>query len=100
MTVYEINNKITQRRYVGATLYYEGRVKHHLCDLRNQRHHSFLMQQDFNLYGAEPFVFSVIKEFSFSYFATNRAKNFEHREIIKSTLSYNYVGRARGQRDI
>lgn len=90
MTVYEIRNKRTGRRYVGCTFYFKERVKQHIHNLKKQMHPSFFMQIDFNKYGLDSFTYKPIKEFN----SDSRAKLFELKEIEKSRRSYNYYGRS------
>ena len=58
--VYEICNKINDKRYVGSTANVKRRHEQHLWALRNNRHHSPKLQHAWNKYGADAFNFRVI----------------------------------------
>ena len=62
--IYQIINKLTQKRYIGETLNAEERKERHFSDLRKNCHHSQKLQRAFNKYGKENFEFSIIAEVS------------------------------------
>jgi predicted GIY-YIG superfamily endonuclease len=56
--IYKIENKITGEKYIGQTLNYEKRIENHLSKLRNNKHVNYKLQNAWNKYGEENFVFS------------------------------------------
>ena len=60
--IYQIINKLTQKRYIGETLNAEERKQRHFSDLRKNNHHSEKLQRAFNKYGEENFEFGIIEE--------------------------------------
>lgn len=60
-TVYVMTNTITGRRYVGSALLYRGRISEHKWALKNNLHHSELMQEDYDEHGWESFTFTVLE---------------------------------------
>jgi group I intron endonuclease len=61
-SLYKIENKITGRIYIGATCDFNTRKREHLRELRKNKHKNPLMQNDFNKYGIDSFMFEVILE--------------------------------------
>lgn len=60
--VYRILNTSNGKYYVGSTIRFEKRKRTHLNSLRKNKHHSIKLQEDFNYFGEESFVFEVLKE--------------------------------------
>jgi group I intron endonuclease len=60
--VYLILNTITNQRYVGMTTNFRLRLRSHLDDLEQGRHHNTLLQFDYNRYGKEAFRFSILEK--------------------------------------
>lgn len=61
-TIYYIENIVTGRTYVGATTRPFQRPKVHKNALKSQTHPAKLMQEDYNKYGWESFVFRVLED--------------------------------------
>ncbi len=62
MCVYKIENKITNDIYVGSAINLTKRKYYHLYDLKNNKHHSIILQNSYNKYGEENFGFSILEE--------------------------------------
>lgn len=60
-TIYCITNILNDRKYVGATVNFRSRKRHHLSDLRLGKHRSYKLQQDYDTYGESVFVFSELE---------------------------------------
>ncbi len=61
MGIYAIRNRSTRRLYVGSSLDIEKRIRSHRRRLRaSKRHHSILLQDDFDLYGDKDFEFEIL----------------------------------------
>ena len=61
--IYQIENSINGRIYIGETTRGELRWREHLKDLRGNYHINKLLQEDFNKYGEEVFEWTILKEF-------------------------------------
>lgn len=59
--IYAITNIVTSRRYVGSSVDPQRRWTTHRSELRYNRHHCTYLQNSFNKYGEENFVFSIIR---------------------------------------
>ena len=60
--VYKITNIINGKVYIGESLNIERRWDEHKLELENGTHHSFKLQNDYNEYGKNNFIFEVLKE--------------------------------------
>lgn len=60
--VYEIRNKVNNKRYVGSAANGKRRKREHFSSLRRGKHHSGHLQNAFNKYGESAFFFSVIED--------------------------------------
>ncbi len=58
--IYEIVNKINNKRYIGKTQDFNKRKNRHLNDLKHNRHHCIHLQRAWNKYGEENFYFNII----------------------------------------
>lgn len=60
--IYKITNLKNKKVYIGQTKEcFERRYFHHRWCLTHNQHHSKLLQNDWNIYGSEEFVFEVIE---------------------------------------
>jgi group I intron endonuclease len=58
--IYEIINVVNGHRYIGSAINLRHRWKHHKGDLRNNIHHSWILQRAWNKYGGSSFIFKPI----------------------------------------
>lgn len=59
--VYAIHCLITDRRYIGSSINIENRWATHRSELNLNKHYSVDLQKDYNLYGKDQVVYSVIE---------------------------------------
>ena len=59
--IYSFTNKTTGKRYIGQTVYLNGRRGHHLLHLRRNDHDNDYFQKAFNKYGESDFIFEVLE---------------------------------------
>ena len=60
--IYKITNNKTSKIYIGQSTMVDIRWYSHKLDLRNNKHHVPQLQEDYDKYGMEAFVFEVIEE--------------------------------------
>jgi group I intron endonuclease len=60
--IYRIKNKINEKCYYGSSKDIEKRWKTHINQLRNKKHINCILQNAWNKYGEENFIFEVIEE--------------------------------------
>jgi len=58
--IYQIKNIINNNRYVGSSAHLAARFRKHKNDLEAQRHHSRHLQNAWNKYGKDNFVFQIL----------------------------------------
>ncbi|WP_373530024.1 GIY-YIG nuclease family protein [Nostoc sp.] len=59
--IYSIRNLITNMQYIGQSTQIKNRWQSHMRELNKSRHSRTLLQQDWNLYGANTFEWLVIE---------------------------------------
>lgn len=59
--IYAIFSNINKYTYIGKAVNLSTRYSEHLRDLRNKRHHNYLLQQCFNEYGDEHLSFHILE---------------------------------------
>lgn len=75
--VYQIKNKINNKLYIGSSHNLEKRKYEHFKMLKENKHHSPKLQNAFNKYGEENFVFEIIKLINIK-----NLKSIEKRNIL------------------
>ena len=55
--IYKIINIKTNKFYIGSTINFEKRKKRHISDLRKNKHHCLYLQNAYNKYGENAFIF-------------------------------------------
>jgi len=62
MVIYRIINTITNDSYIGSAINYKLRRNNHISKLRNNKHHSPILQNSWNKHGEDAFVFEIVEE--------------------------------------
>lgn len=65
--IYKIENLINQKRYVGITQNPTVRKNRHFSELRKDTHPNRYLQNAYNKYGKDNFIFEIIDEFDSEY---------------------------------
>lgn len=91
--IYRIINVITNKSYIGSSVNFYKRMKKHSQDLIKNKHHSSYLQNSYNKYGKENFVFEIIafcpKEYIIKleqWFLDNLKPEYNIRTNAKSNL--------------
>lgn len=58
--IYQIENRVNNRIYIGSSIDLNKRRKEHLYRLKNNRHTNNHLQNSFNKYGEKNFVFTIL----------------------------------------
>jgi group I intron endonuclease len=88
MYLYKIENKINKKQYVGITNDIKRRWREHKRELKGNRHGNIKLQNAWNKYGEENFVFKKIQDFN-----TLQEMNKAEVEYIKK---YNLLSNKNG----
>ena len=85
---YKITNIKNGSFYIGITIDYVKRKKQHFSQLESKIHANYKLQNDYNIYGKDAFIFEVIDEFEGD---VEEAYDKEYQLIqkYKATNSYN-----------
>ena len=59
--VYQIRNKVDGKVYIGSSKYLRDRIRVHFKSLKEIKHKNRHLQQAFNKYGEENFIFEIIE---------------------------------------
>lgn len=60
--IYVIQQKSSGKKYIGSTRNnFAARWRSHLCELRNNKHHSRYLQNSWNKYGEDDFEFIIVR---------------------------------------
>lgn len=60
--IYKITNKLTNKSYIGESNDIERRWSEHKEELINNSHKNYKLQEDWNTYGENNFVFEILEE--------------------------------------
>lgn len=60
--IYSITLTSNSRQYIGSSVDIKSRWYSHTRCLKNNKHHSILLQNSWNEYGEENFVFEILEE--------------------------------------
>lgn len=78
---YSITNTQNNKKYIGISININERFSRHLMELRGNRHHSIRLQNAWNKYPEESFVFEILEEREYQDF--NEAEEYEISLINK-----------------
>ena len=59
--IYCIMNILNNKKYIGSTLNFRNRLRRHYYMLRKCKHHNYHLQNAYNKYGANCFVFIILE---------------------------------------
>jgi group I intron endonuclease len=65
--IYKITNIKNDKCYIGESMNIERRLEEHKELLKNNSHHSYTLQHDYNIYGESAFTYDVLEEFDLPY---------------------------------
>lgn len=83
--VYMLFNIVNGKRYIGSSIDLYNRLHEHLHNLKNGKSHNKYMQDDFNEYGEDCFIYSILE-----YSNGLSVRDLEHRYIKFMKPEYNY----------
>jgi group I intron endonuclease len=103
MCIYKIENIITNDFYIGSALNYEKRKAAHISRLKSKTHHSPILQNSWNKYGSEVFIFSVVEEIfekeklieREQFYIDDSSPKFNCCQIAGSALGYKHSTQSR-----
>lgn len=84
--IYQIRNLITNDLYIGQSINLDNRKINHFWKLRNVLHYNLHLQNAFNKYGEENFIFEILL-----YCEPNELTYYEQALVDKWKPSYNIL---------
>lgn len=100
--IYIIKNIINNKCYIGSTSHINQRKKEHFSRLYNQTHHNIHLQNSYNKYGKDAFIFEIIEVVDYKnggkltlldreqYYINILKPEYNILQIAGSTLGYNH----------
>lgn len=89
--VYSLTNNITGKSYVGSAKDLSNRKASHFWQMRSRRHKNWLIQADFDTYGADAFQFDILH-----CAALPDLRAIEQAYIDSGAFAYNIAKKAAG----
>jgi len=89
--IYSIENKNTNRCYVGSSKFIYKRIAHHLWELRNNRHPNIYFQHSFNKHGEGAFEVIILEEC-----LIDELRDKEQVHILSTPKRYNIIDKPTG----
>ena len=62
IVIYEIENKISGKKYIGSSFNIGNRFYRHKNDLKNGKHTNIHLQREYDNYEFESFTFDILEE--------------------------------------
>lgn len=87
--IYCIENIVTKKKYVGATDNLKERWLNHKIDLRNETHKNSFIQEDYNKFGLDSFLFYVLEYCDPENLITKEMENIERMKTMYYHGGYN-----------
>lgn len=97
--IYSIVNDKTGCAYVGKSEDIEQRCKTHRKELREQKHHNYLLQEEFNKYGEGAFSWHI-KELTPDNMALENRELYHYDETRKKGGTYNTISPPKMSREV
>ena len=60
--IYKISNNVNTKIYVGSASYFPARKSQHIFNLKNNKHHSIILQNHVNKYGIDTLKFEILEK--------------------------------------
>ena len=86
--IYILTNSINGKRYVGQSKNIKRRIREHIRSLRRGAHYNSYLQNSFDKYGEDQFVFSIIEECGID--ALNDRESFWIKQFNSTDRLYGY----------
>jgi group I intron endonuclease len=61
MEIYKITNEVTKDFYIGSAINFKNRKWSHICSLKKNKHKNQFIQNSWNKYGEDVFIFEIIE---------------------------------------
>jgi group I intron endonuclease len=87
--IYCIKNIINNKMYIGSSVNMAKRFRYHIWRLKNNKHHSFLLQNAWNKYGQNSFVFEVLQETEVDLLIAEEQKWLDEKKTYQPENGYN-----------
>lgn len=95
--IYQIKNLVNKKKYIGSTKNFNSRKHQHLYHLRRSNHSNKHLQNAWNIYGENVFVFEILEECDVSliikkeqYYIDLLKPEYNIRKIAASNLGFKH----------
>jgi group I intron endonuclease len=87
--IYSIINLTNNKRYVGSSINTHKRLVQHFWLLRNNIHDNIFLQNSYNKYGKDSFIYEVLEECCEELLPERENYYIEHFKTLNSDFGYN-----------
>lgn len=87
--IYKIENILNHKKYIGLTNNIKRRRSRHFTDLKYNHHDNSFLQKEYNIYGAENFIFEVVFEGECSYEEISKKEQYYIQKYDSYYNGYN-----------
>lgn len=94
--IYKITNTVNNKFYIGGCKNFKARLARHFKDLGSGVHSSIKFQQDFDMYGKDVFVMSIIETIEYNKSLIKERENFWIEKLKAKENGYNIADAAFG----
>lgn len=94
--IYKITNLIDNKFYIGSSKNIYKRWNQHKTDLKNNKHHNSRLQNAYNKYGKENFIYEILENVDLENLIDKEQQYIDELKACEKGIGYNLNNFARG----